>query len=180
MKPLQLRSKSSIEIEVCEMLDAVNGLRREYASGRKNKAPLGIERVLSKLRLFEARDADRGMLSFSIRYRDQDYGSCVRNFPNFGLDVISKSTIEHRDDMLHLSVDLIVRAGKAKWQRDELGECTAILESGAYAVSLLVTLDEKSDWAGHSTCVPTRADKHDTVGIPAIPSTYFLINERIP
>ncbi len=178
MKQISLRTVAPIGIEQSALLGAINDLRKEHGSNKKAKAPLELENALSKLNLFQNRDAENGMLSFRLHYEDEDGVSCTRDFPNFGLDVKSESKLERGGDELILTVDLTIKAGKPKWQIQEITECAKILSSGNYKMTLSLTLDETTEWAGHSRQVATAADTSDSSTYAAIPGTCFVFDSK--
>jgi hypothetical protein len=178
MKQIQIKSKSPIEIHADDFLEAINVLRKEYGKTKKDKIPIELSKVLPNINLFQNRDAERGMLSFQLSYEDADEIPCTRDFPNFGLDVESDSKLEQKDNKLFLSVSFTVKAGKPKWQLKEISECATILTSGKCRLSLNLTLDETTDWGGHSVIVITAQDTTDSPGIPAIPSANFIVETK--
>ena len=175
MKQIRIQSKSPIEIESANLLETINDLRKEFGDKKKDKAPIELSKALSKVNLFQNRDAEKGMLSFSLAYEDEDELPCVRKFPNFGLDVQSDSKLEQIGDRLLLSVDITVKAGKAKWQLVEVSECAKIFESGKFTLALNVTLDETTEWGGHTAFVTTVQDELDFSDETSIPASHFTI-----
>jgi hypothetical protein len=173
MKQIQLKTTNPIEIRVEQLLLAVNKLRNDHGEKKKDKLPVKIGELLSRLKIFENRDASNSALGFCLNYEDAEKVPCIRDFPNFGLDVKSASSIEHRGDTVLLSVDLTVRAGKAKWQVDEVAECARLFSSGGFTMDLMVTLDETTDWGGHSAQVSTLGQVEDSVGLTHIPASHF-------
>ncbi len=178
MKQINLRSAAPIDIDQSAFLGTINDLRKEYGSNKKGKAPIDLETALQKLKLFQSRDADSGMLSFRLHYEDADGIPCTRDFPNFGLDVKSESKLERGGDKLILTVDLTIKAGKPKWQSQEIAECAKILSDGNYKIALYVTLDETTEWAGHSSQVATGSDTPDTSAYEAMPAACFIADAK--
>jgi hypothetical protein len=175
MKKIRIQSKSPIEIEAVNLLETINDLRKEFGDNKKDKAPIELSKALSKVNLFQNRNAEKGMLSFRLAYEDEDETPCVRDFPNFGLDVQSDSKLEQVGDRLLLSVDITVKAGKPKWQLAEVSECAKIFESGKFTLALNVTLDETTEWGGHSAFVTTVQDELDFSDETSIPASHFTI-----
>ena len=175
MKQIRIQSKGYIEIVAAALLEAINDLRKEFGDNKKDKAPIELSKALSKINLFQNRNAEKGMLSFRLAYEDEDESPCVRDFPNFGLDVQSDSKLEQIGDRLLLSVDITVKAGKAKWQLVEISECAKIFESGKFTLALNVTLDETTEWGGHSAFVTTVQDELDFSDETSIPASHFTI-----
>lgn len=178
MKQIHLKSLSPIEISANDLMDSVNELRKAYADDEANKTPLTLEQFLPTLRVFFNRDADHSMLSFSLSYDDESGIPSTRHFPNFGLEIKSDSKLDRTNDKLWLSVDLLIKASKAKWQATEIAECAKIFSTGDYAMSLLVTLDENTEWGGHSRHVTTLADEATSSGLFRIPPSYFSVESK--
>jgi len=175
MKQIKLQTKLPIEIDPASLLETVNRLRKDYGEKKKDKLPVELDKILSKINLFKNRDSENGMLSFRLSYEDAEGGPCTRNFPNFGLDIKSDSILEQKYNKLFLSVSMTVKAGKAKWQREEILECGAILESRKFKLTLEFTLDETTEWAGHSASVNTTQDVADSRGVHSIPESLFIV-----
>ena len=94
MKKIRIQSKGHIEIVAAALIEAINDLRKEFSDNKKDKAPIELSKVLLKVNLFPKRNAEKRMLSFRLAYEDEDESPCVRDFPNFGLDVQSDSKLE--------------------------------------------------------------------------------------
>ena len=178
MKQIRIQTKSPIEIDAATLLEAINDLRKEYGDKKKDKVPIELSKVLPKINLFQNRDAEKGMLSFRLSYEDEDKLPCGRDFPNFGLDVKSDSKLEQIDSKLLLSVDITVKAGKPKWQIEEISECGKIFSSGKFKLALNVTLDETTEWGGHSAFVTTFQDEPDSSNLKSIPPSHFTIEAK--
>jgi hypothetical protein len=174
MKQIQIKTKSTVQIHANDFLEAINDLRQKYGETEELKQPIDLDEALSSIRLFENRDAEHGMLTLQLHYEDADKTSCTRDFPNFGLEVKSSSRLEAKNQNLFLDVDITIKAGKKKWQTDEVAECAAIFKRKKFCVSLNVTLDQTAEWAGHSAIVTTVQDAPNAFGIDAIAASHFI------
>lgn len=178
MKKLIVRSLTTIQIEEFEFVSVVNRLRKTYGDSKKNKSTLNLNDVVSKLKLFQQRDEKNSMLSFSLSYQNEEHMSCVRDFPNFGLNVKSYSKLSELNGKLSLDIDLALIPKSIKWQQQEFDECAEILSSENCTLKLMVTLDESTEWAGHSAHIATSLDAVGPSGPIGIPISYFLIEKN--
>lgn len=154
VKSMHVKSHGSLLLSVDDFVDTVNRLRRERAEDDNNKKPLNAEEAFSSMRLLENRDSDHGMIYFRLRYNDSDGIPCTRDFPNFGLSIQSKSSMNMMGNQISIDVDLKLSASSAKWQRNEISECHEIFSYKDASLVLMVTLDETADWAGYSAQLP--------------------------
>lgn len=175
MKSIRIQTTSPIAIDAVDFISTVNELRKEHGEKKKDKAPIELVKALQTMNLFQNRDAEKGMISFNISYEDDNQIPCVRNFPNFGLDVKSESKFEQIDSKLLLSVDVTVKAGKPKWQIEEISALKKIFEIGNFQISLTLTLDETTDWGGYSSHIKTCHDTPESLGAGSIPVSFFKI-----
>lgn len=164
MKYIHIRSLSPIKISADYLLNSANELRKEHGEGKKEKAKVTIDEVLSKLRVLENANSEHSMLSLELDYEDENGTPCSRGFPNYGLDTKSESKISKDGDVLSVSIDLTVKAGKPKWHGAEIQECASILSSKKFSIRLAYTLDQKTDSAGYSSRVLTNLENPELDG----------------
>lgn len=174
MKQIRLHTNRPITIDPAIFLNTINSLRNEYGEKKKDKAPIALPKALESINLFSKQTADKGMLSFNLSYEDENGIPCVRNFPNFGLDVKSNSKLEEIDNKLLLSIDITVKAGKPKWQVDEITDCGKIFINDGFNLELNITLDETTDWGGHSAALEIVEATPDSRGL-SIPASQLII-----
>ena len=165
MKYIHIRSITPIQISTDSLLSSVNDLRKEHGEGKEAKAPVNIDEILSNLRVLENADSEHSSLSLGLVYEDENGTPCLRNFPNYGLDTKSESKISKDGDILSVSIDLTIKAGKPKWHLAEIQECASILSSKKFSLRLTYTLDQKTDSAGYSTFVLTNLENPELTGI---------------
>ena len=172
-KSISLKTKKAILIDQNAFLASVNELRLSRGATKKSKAPTTIQRLLSNTKVLEASTEDFGSVGFAIHYEDKDGCGCNRKFPNFGLDVVSKSTLSGSGDQVSIEVDLTLTAGKKKWQLEEVEECVEIFKSGKYQVSLEYSCDTISEPAGYAVGVQVLNGIADKFGNTELPNTMF-------
>lgn len=153
MKTITLRSKSPIKIDGPKMLSLINNIRAEYGEEGSHREPISLEAFISSCNVLQNRDETHGMISLSLNYVNKENTPCTRDFPNFGLEVSSISNLSLHDDEVHLNIDFTVKAGSPKWQKNEIAECAEVLSSSECNIKILVTLDEKTEWAGRSSII---------------------------
>ena len=73
---------------------------------------------------------------------------------------------------------MTIKAGKPKWQLEEISECGKIFKTGRFKLGLNVTLDETTEWGGHSASVTTAQDTPDAFGINAIAASNFFVETK--
>ena len=115
------------------------------------------------------RSDDHASLSLSIHYADSDGLPCMRHFPNFGLQVESRSTMQSSGGDLATAVDVSVKAGTPKWQADEVRDCVAALSAKHALLTLEYTSSTACDWSGNSTSVEALDAKKSRSGIGGLP-----------
>ena len=165
MKTIQIKSVSPIALSAATLVMAVNELRKEHGKGKKGKAPVNIEGILSNLRVLENADSKHSMLSFELIYDDDNGTPCSRDFPNYGLDIKSDSKIEQNEDVLSVNIDLTLKVGKPKWHLAEMQECAAIFATKKFSFRLSYSLDQTTDSAGYSSRFLTNLVDHEMKGI---------------
>lgn len=165
MKSMHVKSCQPILLSAEEFVNTVNQLRRERAENEENKSPLNPEDAFRSIRFLENRDSDHGMIDFRLHYNDSDGIPCTRDFPNFGLDVQSKSSMNMIGDQISIDVDIKLSASSAKWQRNEINECYEIFSDKDATITLMVALDETTDWAGYSAKIPIIGENSEEVKI---------------
>jgi hypothetical protein len=153
VKTITMKSKSPIKIDGSKMLSLINNIRAGYGEEGSHKEPISLESFLSSCNVMQNRDETHGMISLSLNYVNKESIPCTRDFPNFGLEVSSSSNLSQHDGEVHLDIDFTVKAGSPKWQKNEIAECAEALSSSECAVKILVTLDEKTEWAGRSSII---------------------------
>ena len=173
IKSISLKTKKAILVDQSAFLQSVNELRLERGANKKSKTPTTIQKLLSNTKILEASTEDFGSIFFSIHYEDKDGNGCVRNFPNFGLDVVSKSTLAGIGDQVSIEADLTLTAGKKKWQLEEVEECVEIFKGGKYRVSLEYSCDTTSEPAGYAAGVPVLNGIAAKFGNTELPNTMF-------
>lgn len=147
VKFISLKSKNAIVLDKPLLLKRVNDLREEHGEGKKS--PITIEKMLLATNVLLGRTETNGSISLSLHYLDDDGISCVRNFPNLGLEVTSNSSIRESSGDVIVDIDVSLKAGKKKWHLDEIRECEKILASNEYGVTLSYCCDEATDAAGY-------------------------------
>jgi hypothetical protein len=165
MKYIHIKSITPIQISADSLLNSVNDLRKEHGEGKKAKAKVNIDEILSNLRVLENADSEHSMLSLELVYEDENGTPCSRDFPNYGLDTKSESKISKDGDLFSVSIDLTLKAGKPKWHGAEIQECASILSSKKFSLRVAYSLDRKSDSAGYSTRVLTNLEDTELSGI---------------
>ncbi len=93
-KQVNLKSKRPILLDAKESLRRVNELRAEKGDKKKGKAPISIDDFVAGTKVLENRSADFGNVELSLHYLDAEQMPCTRPFPNFGLEVTSRSDIK--------------------------------------------------------------------------------------
>lgn len=154
MKSMHIKSREPFILNVGDFVEIVNQLRLERAEDEESKKPLSPEEALGSMRLLQNRDSVHGMMYFRLYYKDNDGTPCTRDFPNFGLNVQSNSSIKLIDSKIVIDVDLKMLASSAKWQKNEIQECHEIFSGEDAVVGLEITLDETTDYFGYSAQLP--------------------------
>jgi hypothetical protein len=172
-KSINLKTKKAILIDQSAFLASVNELRSSRGATKKSKAPTTIQKLLSNTKVLEVSTEDFGSIGFSIHYQDKEDVPCTRTFPNFGLDVVSNSTLTSVGDQVSIEVDLTLTAGKKKWQLEEVEECVEIFKGGEYHVSLEYRCDTTSEPAGYAVSVQVLNGISDKFGNTELPNTMF-------
>ena len=173
IKSISLKTKKAILVDQSAFLESVNELRLERGANKKSKTPTTIQKLLSNTKVLEVSTVDFGSIGFSIHYEDKEGTGCSRKFPNFGLDVVSKSTLVGIGDQVSIEVDLTLTAGKKKWHLEEVEECVEIFKGGKYQVSLTYSCDTTSDPAGYAVSVQVLNGIADKFGITELPNSMF-------
>jgi hypothetical protein len=137
----------------------------------------GLVKDIGKhFRVFTACDGTYGSLQLVLHYKDSEDSSCARRFPNYGMVVDgSASSVKSNGSELTIHLDVTVKAGKPKWQVDELADCVKILAGGQFSVSLELMLDSSSDPFGDAVQLPTTLDVADELGLLYIPGSKFKV-----
>jgi len=172
-KSINLKTKQAILIDQNAFLESVNELRLNRGANKKAKTPTTIQKLLSNTKVLEVSTEDFGSIGFSIHYEDKEGTGCNRKFPNFGLDVVSNSTLINSGDQVSIEVDLSLTAGKKKWQLEEIEECVEIFKSGKFQVSLNYSCDTTSEPAGYAVGVQVLNGIADKFGNPTLPNSMF-------
>ena len=171
IKQISLKSLNPIYVVAQSALDVVNELRKQYGKNGKQKLPISLEKLIATTKILEQRNEDYGHVFFSV---ENDSG--FRNFPNFGLEIISMSTITLIETDIAIQIDLTVRAGKPKWQINEINECADIFKNKYSRITLEYACDEKTDWSGHSVGLKILNEKVDLAGRTSLPTSFLEIN----
>lgn len=171
MKEITITSKSPIRIGGKEMLSLINSMRNQYGEEALHRQPTSLNEFISNCNIIQNRDENHGMISLSLNYINKDDIPCTRDFPNFGLSVQSVSSLSLHDEDVFLNVEFTVKAGSQKWQRNEIAECAEIFSSGDCTIRIMLTLDEKTEWAGHSSIVELQDFSNDNIPI----DNFFII-----
>lgn len=172
-KQIELVSNQAILIDAAAALESVNELRKESGDGKKGKKPMTLDQFIATTKVLEERTPDFGMITLNLSYKNQDAIPSSRNFPNFGLAVISKSTLALAGQNIEVQINLIVKAEKKKWQLDEVAECVDVLSSKDTIFGLRFTSDETTDRAGYDTPIKVANGLEDRYGNTFIPSSFF-------
>ena len=172
IKSIRLKTKKAILVDQSSFLQSVNELRSERGANKKSKTPTTIQKLLSNTKVLEVSTEDFGSIDFSIHYVDKEGTGCSRKFPNFGLDVVSKSTLVGIGDQISIEVDLTLTAGKKKWHLEEVEECVEIFK-GEYQVSLTYSCDTTSEPTGYAVNVQVLNGIADKFGIMELPNSMF-------
>ncbi len=175
VKQFSIKTRTPIEILPHKLLEAINKLRREHAHTPQKRRPILLDEAIKRLNLFSLRDAEHSMLTFKLSYSLGDRLPCVRAFPNYGINVKSVSTMRKEAEKLILDVNLILKAGRAKWHFEEITECYEILISGKYFLELEVILEKSTDSAGYSQKVDTLQDLPKEPFFQRLPPSMFLV-----
>lgn len=170
-KILSIKSIIPIMMDGILSLNAVNELRLKYGVTRNKKLPISLNNLIETTKILEPRSKDHGQISFNIRY-----ASCVRKFPNFGLDITSDSNIYIVEKDFAINIDLTVKAGKQKWQINEIQECSDIFKRKDVRIEFEYTCDEKTEWFGHSTSLNIRNERNDISGESTIPMSSLEVS----
>lgn len=149
-KQIHLKSITPVSLNAKKSLFAINQLRARVGEGRKHKSPISVDDVVAGTKVLEERDATFGQITLVLNYRDAGGRPCGMEFPNFGLEVDSRSAIRLGGESLLLDVDLIVKAGKKKWHMDEMRDYIAILPDENVSFSVKYRCDETTDSAGYA------------------------------
>jgi hypothetical protein len=149
-KQINLKSTQPIILDAKESLKRVNELRAEKGNTKKGRAPITIDDFVAATKVLEDRSATFGLLELALTYLDTEGVGCIRYFPNFGLEVVSRSEIKLENDKLLIIIELTVKAGRKKWQVDEVQECIPILTDKNTKFSVQYRCDETTDPAGYS------------------------------
>ncbi len=173
VKNISLRTNKSILIDQKAFLESVNGLRLLRGSTKKAQAPTTIKKLLSNTKVLESETEEFGSIYLSISYNNVEGIPCSRSFPNFGLDVVSKSTMAVSGDHIAVDIDLTVSAGKKKWQLKEIEECSEIFKDGNFEVTLNYNCDQTTEPAGHSVVVQVLNGNATKFGNTSLPSSFF-------
>ena len=165
MKSIKMISKSPIKIDSEKMISLVNEMRAKFGEKKSHKKPILLKEFLESCNVMQNRDEKNGMISLSIHYIDDNDIPCARNFPNFGLEVNSNSNLSLTNDEVILNIDFTVKAGSQKWQKNEISECAQILAGKECKVRLIITLDETTEWAGHSSIIDLKEFNDATISV---------------
>jgi hypothetical protein len=168
IKKISLKSLAPIFIGAGATLEAINGLRNKYGKNNISKAPILLQDVVRLTEILKPRNKEHGQIDLSLHY-----AHCVRNFPNFGLDIISKSDIKIVGDDIAITVDVEV-AGNKKWQKSELQECSDVLRRADLQITLNYVCDESTDAAGHSTILSSKNTTINKIEHSYIPISNFV------
>ena len=147
---LHVKTRTPLLLPLQAFLREINDLRAEHGTGKTHQRPLTLTQILSGTRICENRTAEHAMVTLRVTYTDADDMPTGREFPNFGLDVRSESHLREVPEALELSVDVLITAGKAKWQPQELHELAEALRAPDARVGVVYTASESVDGAGHS------------------------------
>jgi hypothetical protein len=146
---LILKTRAPLLLPVASLLSQVNALRAEHGPSAKHRAPVTLQQWAQNTGVLENRTDTRGMLQLRLTYEDDGLPS-VRTFPNFGMALTNSSVISVDADAVSLAIDLVVTAGKQKWQQQELQECASALMRPDTRVCVEYVASEATDWAGHA------------------------------
>lgn len=172
-KTMSLKTTKAILIDQSAFLASVNELRKSRGTTKKLQAPATIEKILTNTKVLSASTEDFGNIYFSIHYEDKEGNGCIRDFPNFGLNVVSKSTLVGSDGQVTIDINLTLTSGKKKWQLDEVEECVEIFSGGKYQISLKYSCDTTSEPAGYSVGVQVLNGIAEKSGNTKLPNSMF-------
>jgi hypothetical protein len=178
MKEIIISSITPITISCAHFLDRFNWGRKEYAEKKSKKSPITIEAAIGRTRLIESRDENSAMLAFRVHYIDDDGIASVMDFPNFGLDISSKSTMIKDNDQIVIHIDFSIKAGKAKWQKEEIARYKKIFDHSTFGLELNLTLDEETDWGGSSISLQSAQDLSNNLHLAGLPRSLFKIEYK--
>lgn len=170
-KQIELVSNEVILIDAAAALENVNELRKEYGDGDGGKAPMTIEKFIATTRVAEECDSDFGMIDLNIHYGQ----SSTRRFPNYGLSVASNGKMALAENHIEIYINVLVKAGKAKWHAREIDECVGALSDGAATLSLSFIPDTRTDRRGNSCRLRTINGIEGRYGFKQLPISYFSV-----
>lgn len=170
-KQIELVSNEVILIDAAAALENVNELRKEYGDGDGGKAPMTIEKFIATTRVAEERDSDFGMIGLNIYYGQYS----ARRFPNYGLSVTSNGKLALAENHIEVHINVLVKAGKAKWEAKEIDECLGALSDEAATLSLSFIPDTTTDRQGNSCWLNTINGIEDRYGFRRLPISYFSV-----
>lgn len=170
-KQIELVSNTIIVIDAAATLEAVNELRKEHGDGDGGKTPVTLDQFVATTRVAEECDSDFGMIDLNIHYGQ----SSTRRFPNYGLLVASNGKMALAGNHIEIYVNVLVKAGKAKWHAREIDECVGALSDGAATLSLSFIPDTTTDRRGNSCRLGTINGIEGRYGFKQLPISYFSV-----
>jgi len=177
-KQIDLKSVNAILIDSSSALEQINALRKEKGQGEKGKAPITIDKFVASTKVLEERTDECGSLILTLRYTDKEGYTCTRHFPNFGLEVMSSSSLKLEGPAIAISVNVSVKAGKKKWQTDEVQECIEVLSSKETTCLLEYFCDKSSDSRGYRTYIDVLSGEKNHYDQMVLPISLFELSTK--